>query len=244
MPSDACAKAGLVKTDLFNEKFVPRKGDDSLISGKYVTIGGTKYMALDSTPAEFAETGLIVDPNYMQKLFGVRIDLSVLSAKNSQLASALVPTAKLSENGKVPSPVSVSQSGKTLVWSSNGENDIVGYRIYNGGNKIASIKAGSALSYPVGNGSYYVTAVDVAGQESPPSNTAVREPPPEPETPDEGKQPVQTTPDTAADVPKQQPDSQDSQDSQVEIQILHPAVRIHSLQTKRHNTNSSTNNRH
>ena len=114
LPSDACAKAGLVKTDLFNEKFVPRKGDDSLISGKYVTIGGTKYMALDSTPAEFAETGLIVDPNYMQKLFGVRIDLSVLSAKNSQLASALVPTAKLSENGKVPSPVSVSQSGNTL----------------------------------------------------------------------------------------------------------------------------------
>ncbi len=215
LPSDACAKAGLVKTDLFNEKFVPRKGDDSLISGKYVTIGGTKYMALDSTPAEFAETGLIVDPNYMQKLFGVRIDLSVLSAKNSQLASALVPTAKLSENGKAPSPVSVSQSGNTLVWSSNGENDIVGYRIYHGGNKIASIKAGSARSYQVGNGSYYVTAVDVAGQESPPSNTAVTGQPPEPETPDESEQPVQTTPettpDTAADVPKQQPDSQDSQ---------------------------------
>ncbi len=209
LPSDACAKAGLVKTDLFNAKFVPRKGDDSLMSGKVVTIGDTKYMALDSTPAEFAETGLVLDPEYMQKIFGVRIDLSVLSSKNSQLANALVPTAKLSENGKVPSPVSVSQSGNTLVWSSNGENDIVGYRIYNGGNKVASIKAGSALSYPVGNGSYYVTAVDVAGQESPPSNTANMEPPPEPEISDEGEQPVQPAPDTAADVPEQQPDSQD-----------------------------------
>ena len=82
----------------------------------------------------------------------------------------------------------------------------------NGGNKIASIKAGSALSYQVGNGSYYVTAVDVAGQES----AAVKY------SWSQGSHrnlkhlmkeniPVQTTPDTAAEVPKQQPDSQDSQ---------------------------------
>ena len=71
LPSDACSKAGLVRTDLFNAKFVPTKADDSLISGKFVTIGDKKYMALDSTPAEFTETGLILNPDAMQKLFGV-----------------------------------------------------------------------------------------------------------------------------------------------------------------------------
>lgn len=195
LPSDACAQAGLVKTDLFNAKFVLGKGDDSLMSGKYVTIGDTKYMALDSTPAEFAETGLILDPDYMQKIFGVHIDMSVLTAKNNKLASALVPAAKLSENGKVPSPVSVSQSGNMISWNSNGEHDIVGYRIYKGGSKVGSIKAGSALTYPAGDGSYYVTAVDVAGQESAPSNIAVVGQ--SAQTPADNEQPVQTTPDEA-----------------------------------------------
>lgn len=217
-PTEACANAGLVKSDIFNAKFVPRQGDSSFTSGKYVTIGDKKYMALDSTPAEFAETGLIIDPEFMQKLFGVRIDLSIITAKNSGLASALVPAAKLNENGKVPAPVAVSQSGNTISWSSNGESDIVGYRIYNGGNKVASIKAGSSLSYQVGNGSYYVTAVDVAGQESPPSNVLVIGQ--SPETPDEGEPPVQseepetpngTEPDPEPNAPDEEPDSQDSE---------------------------------
>lgn len=201
LPSDACAQAGLVKTDLFNAKFVPSGSDDSLMSGKYVTIGDTKYMALDSTPDEFAETGLILDPEYMKKIFGVHIDLSVITAKNSKLASALVPAAKLNDNGKVPSPVSVSQSGNTISWSSNGEHDIVGYRIYKGGNKVASIKAGAPLSYTIGDGSYYVTAVDVAGQESAPSNTLVSGQPEQP--PAENEQPVQT-------IPEEQPGNTDT----------------------------------
>ena len=43
LPSDACAQAGLIRTDLFNAKFVPTKEDNSLISGRFVTIGNKRY---------------------------------------------------------------------------------------------------------------------------------------------------------------------------------------------------------
>nr|WP_295974735.1 transglycosylase domain-containing protein [uncultured Bacillus sp.] len=216
LPSDACAKAGLVKSDLFNAKFVPNKADDSLVTGKYVIIGNTKYMAMDSTPDEFAETGLIINPDYMKKIFGFPIDLSILTAKNTLLANALVPTAKLSENGKVPSAVAVSVSGNTISWSGSGENDIVGYRIYSNGNKMNSIKAGTALSFQAGNGSYYVTAVDVAGNESPPSNTISIGQPVEPPVSDEP--PVTTTPKDPGDQ-TDKPDQSGNNDTQTETPI-------------------------
>ena len=78
LPSDACSNAGLVRTDLFNAKFVPTKADNSLISGRFVTIGNKRYMALDSTPAEFSETGLILNPDAMQNLFSVSANVSQL----------------------------------------------------------------------------------------------------------------------------------------------------------------------
>lgn len=50
------------------------------------------------------------------------------------------------------------------------EGDVVGYRVYKDGKKVASINAGENLVYKVGSGgSYYVTAVDIVGKESAPS---------------------------------------------------------------------------
>ncbi len=175
LPSDACSKAGLVQTDLFNAKYVPTTVDDSLVQGKYVTIGDKKYLALDSTPAEFAQTGMILNPDYIEKLFGIKTGVQNLIPKknNSNWANILLPDDKLSDNGKAPSPLSIGVNGNQITWGSHPENDIVGYRVYLNGNKVASIKAGSALSFSGGNGKYYVTAVDIAGQESAPSNEAL-----------------------------------------------------------------------
>jgi penicillin-binding protein len=67
-------------------------------------------------------------------------------------------------------------SGDTLKWSAVSESDIIGYRVYSAGPiaaKLASIKNGSQLSYAVPNGTYYVTAVDISGNESPPSNEII-----------------------------------------------------------------------
>ncbi|RSK48237.1 penicillin-binding protein [Bacillus canaveralius] len=171
LPSEACSRAGLVETDLFNAKFVPTGVDDSLISGKFVRIGDAKYLALDSTPAEFAEDGVILNPDYLQKIFGITANVDQLIPKKDRWANILIPNAKIEDNGKAPAAPVVVGSGSTLTWGSHPEPDVIGYRVYtNGGQRIGSIKAGGGLAQNVGNGEYYVTAVDIAGAESPPSN--------------------------------------------------------------------------
>jgi penicillin-binding protein len=65
----------------------------------------------------------------------------------------------------------------TLSWKSGGEADLIGYRIYraNGSNgfvRVATVKDPAVLSYTdasANGGRYYVTAVDITGQESAPS---------------------------------------------------------------------------
>ncbi|MDZ5472540.1 transglycosylase domain-containing protein [Bacillus sp. 31A1R] len=170
LPSDACSKAGLVETDLFNAKYVPTKVDDSFIEGKYVTIGDKKYLALDSTPDEFSQKGLILNPEYIQKIFGVTTDTEQLIPNKDRFANLLLPDDKLEDNGKSPAAVSVKVSGKKLTWSKHSENDVIGYRVYKDGKKVASIKAGETLQYSGDNGLYTVIAVDIAGKESSPSN--------------------------------------------------------------------------
>ena len=66
LPSAACSKAGLIESDYFNVNNVPTKVDDSLIEGKFVMVGDKKYLALDSTPKEFAQLGLILNPDFIR----------------------------------------------------------------------------------------------------------------------------------------------------------------------------------
>ncbi|WP_257985046.1 transglycosylase domain-containing protein [Bacillus sp. T33-2] len=172
LPSQACSSAGLVKSDLFNAKFVPTKVDDSLVASKFVHVGDKRYLALDSTPAEFADTGVILNPAYMESIIGHKIrNPYQLIPKREAWSNIVVANDKLNDNGRAPSALGITLSGTTITWGAHPDNDIVGYRVYNGGHKVASIKAGGALSYNAGSGSFYVKAVDIAGNESPPSNT-------------------------------------------------------------------------
>ncbi len=57
-PSADCTTAGLVRSDLFNSKvMLPTEPDDSIINASYVSVKGSRYMALPSTPAEFIVSG-------------------------------------------------------------------------------------------------------------------------------------------------------------------------------------------
>jgi penicillin-binding protein 1B len=171
LPSDACSKAGLVVSDYFNAENVPTKRDDSLIAGKYVQIGDKKYLALDSTPAEFAQQGVILNPDFISRMVGKNFsNPSQLIPKTERWGKILVPNDKIVDNGKQPDVVTLSLSGNNLIWAAPGDNDIVGYRVYQNGKKVSSIKNGSSLSFTASNGSYHVTAVDIAGKESSPSN--------------------------------------------------------------------------
>jgi penicillin-binding protein len=166
-----------VESDYFNSKFAPKGEDDSLISGKYVEINGRKYLADDSTPDDFAQKGLMLNPDYIHRLVGNNFtDFNQLIPKKDRWNSIFVPGTKIEENGKSPASVTLNVSGNTLSWNPVLESDIIGYRVYKSGiftHKVASIKTGSSLTYSAADGDYYVTAVDIKGNESEASNPAV-----------------------------------------------------------------------
>ncbi|GHH97316.1 transglycosylase domain-containing protein [Neobacillus kokaensis] len=171
LPSAVCSKAGLVESDYFNVNNVPTKVDDSLIEGNYVTVGDKKFLALDSTPKEFTQFGMILNPDFIKRMVGPNFhNYSQLIPQRDRWGKILVSTAKMSDDGKNPSPVSLKASKNTLTWSNASDKDVVGYRVYRDGAKVGSIVNGSKRSFAAGNGAYYVTAVDIAGKESPPSN--------------------------------------------------------------------------
>jgi penicillin-binding protein len=200
LPSDLCTEAGLVQTDIFNANFVPRKVDDTLEKGKFIMLGDKAYRALDSTPAEFTQDGVMIKKEFLEENnLKSAEELMKLLSKQATFNNVVIPEDEpLADNGSAPSPTDkVGISGNKLTWAKNGHNDIVGYRIYRAENfsdqfkKVGSMtvkefteNGGFAINSSVA--AYYVTAVDVAGKEGAPSNHALKgewlkEKPPEPE---------------------------------------------------------------
>ncbi|MBW8349330.1 penicillin-binding protein [Bacillus sp. IITD106] len=172
LPSEACSKAGLIQSDIFNAKFVPSKTDDSLgAGGRFVLAGGKKYAALPSTPEEFTKQGLVINPEFLKRItMGYVKDFSQLIPDNPKWKSLLVADDKLADDGKAPAEVNASYSNGTINWSASSSKDVIGYRIYSDtGQKVASIMSDANLSHKVGDGMFYVVAVDIAGRESKPS---------------------------------------------------------------------------
>lgn len=176
LPSNACSKAGLVESDWYNAKFIPKATDDSFADGKYVQIGDTRYLALESTPVEFTHSGVVISPKFFEDKYRIPIkNPAQLIPKRERWGNLLAAESKLEENGKSPNAPSISDSNSTIVWNKHPEGDVIGYRVYqkseNGAKKVGSISAGNGLSFKASNGEYYITAVDIAGKESVPSNT-------------------------------------------------------------------------
>lgn len=185
LASKSCIDAGLAKSDYFNAKYLPSSENGNLptSSERYVFINGKKYVALGSTPEEFTETGLVINADF-SNIVGAKylIDKSTITPKGSDFENAAISGSKMSDNGKVPGAPAVTSKEKVINWKSSGDSDIVGYRVYRNGAKVASIKADNTLSFKAdGNGKYYITAVDIAGNESAPSSMIEYKPAPKPE---------------------------------------------------------------
>jgi penicillin-binding protein 1B len=174
LPSEACTKAGLVKSDLFNAKYVPTKTDDSLLMSRYVMVNSKKYLALPNTPEEFSQPGVILNPDFVKSVFG-RVPgnaSKLIPQEDERFKNVLIAENKISDDGAAPGTVNASVNGNKITWTSSPSGDVVGYRVYSkSGNKIGSIKSGENYTVSAGNGEYFVKAVDVAGKESSPSNT-------------------------------------------------------------------------
>ncbi|OCS88321.1 transglycosylase domain-containing protein [Caryophanon tenue] len=184
--SNACSAAGFAETDLFNAKvFVPIKADDSITASSAVTIRGQKYQPLNGTPSAFITSGgVALSPSFAKRMLGTYGgDASKLISGASYGGGAV---SSMGDDGAAPSAPSAAVSGSTLSWSASSSRDVVGYYIYRqGGGRIATVAESSSRARTINYGSYYVTAVDIAGRESGASNVVsysapvVTEPEPE-----------------------------------------------------------------
>jgi penicillin-binding protein 1B len=171
--TDSCKNAGMVSTDLVNVKFKPsNSSNNAFTNGQYVVINGKKFEALPSTPSAFTQAGTLLSGDFIKTHFPY---LEWDKIKANPLKSAL-SVSPFKPNGSAPSSVSASLSGSMLSWTKSGSNDVVGYRIYqadNGSTHFHVIKEvmsdTRSISVTPDPKAYYVTAVDISGKESSPS---------------------------------------------------------------------------
>lgn len=188
LPSELCEKAGLVKSDYFNAKFVPSERDNSLITGAQVIVDGKAVVAGPNTPSEFVQgDGLMFNPEFLKENgFDKLPDITQIiptNADRSKWEKISFPSenlgSQLEDDGKAPAaPTSVEASGNRLIWNPSKSKDVVGYRIYRAdGSKDKFTRVGSTTDteYQIGNkdGVYHVTAVDYFGLESKPSTVVI-----------------------------------------------------------------------
>ncbi|NGP44195.1 penicillin-binding protein [Bacillaceae bacterium SIJ1] len=192
LPTELCQQAGMVTTDLINQKYSPTERDNSFVSGQYVFVDGTPYAAMDSTPSDFVQYGAMLNPDFVKSSGYDQIENPrQLLAGSINLVTPLPSTSI--ENGRAPTPVTLSGSGDTISWSGS-DRDVVGYYVYQNGQLVSTLDS-TTRQLPVSPATYTVVAVDIAGNTSQPSNEVVigaPEPPaPEPE--------VESNEDKAAD---------------------------------------------
>ncbi len=183
LPSELCKKAGLVQTDLFNEKYVPTEEDDSLISGSYVLVDGKAVKAGSNTPSEFVKgDGLAFNPAFLKENgYDELDDISQLFPdKNRDLWEKISVGGSdvgstLNDDGKDPAaPGTPSKSGGNISWSKSSSKDVVGYYIYQASGPDKDFKkightTGTSYSISGNDAIYRVVAVDYFGRSSKPS---------------------------------------------------------------------------
>ncbi|WP_186578359.1 transglycosylase domain-containing protein [Aquibacillus kalidii] len=222
-PSDICSELGLVRSDIYNAKYVPNKTDDSLIKDSYVMINGKAVVAGENTPEEFTKgDGVAFNPDWLKRNNYDRLsNIKVLIPNQTGVwANIQVPsTNEIKNDGKNPAtPNNVKKAGNALTWSKSGSNDVVGYRIYRAANpdstQYSLVGSTTDLKFNISNSKavYQVKAVDYFGQESAASvkvevGDFTPEPEPEPEEPAKPKKDKPTKPEK----PDSNSDNQDGE---------------------------------
>ncbi len=197
LPTDLTKQAGRLVTDIFNRKFIPTESDDALVKVKYISYNGVNYLPQAGTPEDLLrESVMVVRESPLDKLIEeLQAKLGQVSAQSRKPLSYYLPKdagdsapSKIDprvEDGAVPSPprnvaVETLDNLARITFSAPPQADVAGYRLYRSINGSPFQKVEASL--PVGEDlkfvnyissrqsySYYVTAVDVAGNESSPS---------------------------------------------------------------------------
>ncbi|CAM3722572.1 penicillin-binding protein 1A [Cohnella lubricantis] len=198
LPTDLTREAGKLTTDIFNKKYIPTEQDDSLVKVKYITYNGVNYLPQPGTPEDLMRESVMVkrEKPLDELMEEIEAALPNVSADARKPLSYYLPTdAKASapskldprtEDGRTPTApgnpaVELLDGLARITFTPSPEADVAGYRLYrsvSGGSfqKVeASVFAGDEpkfVNYISASNQYqyYVTAVDVAGNESSPSS--------------------------------------------------------------------------
>lgn len=216
LPTELTKQAGRLVTDMFNKKFIPTEEDDALVKVKYISFNGVNYLPQDGTPEDLLRESVMVVretplDTLMEDLQAKLGQTSVQSRKPlayylpkdaSQSAPSKIDPRE--EDGAAPGApsnitVEVLEGKARITFTPTAQADVAGYRLYRSLNGSPFEKVESSV--PTGedpkfinfiNSSqsyhYYVTAVDVAGNESSPSSTVSpdgRQPDIDPALPDD-----------------------------------------------------------
>ncbi len=199
LPTDLTKEAGKLVTDIFNRKFIPTEEDDALVKVKYISYNGVNYLPKPETPEDLLrESVMVVRETPLDTLVEeLQAKLGQVSSQSRRALSYYLPKDAAEsapskndprvDDGAVPNPpanivVENLNNLARITFAPSKQADVAGYRLYrsvNGGSFVkieASVPTGedakfvnyinSSQSY-----SYYVTAVDVAGNESAPSES-------------------------------------------------------------------------
>lgn len=194
LPTSLTREAGKLTTDIFNKKFIPTEEDDALVKVKYITYNGVNYLPQPGTPEDLLREAVMVkrEKPLDELMEEIQAALGKVAADKRKALSYYLPKdakdsapSKIdprSDDGSKPSaPGNVSaellNGLARITFSPSPQADVAGYRLYrsvNGGafQKVeASVFAGDEtkfVNYISSSNAYnyYVTAVDVAGNES------------------------------------------------------------------------------
>ncbi|GGN96099.1 penicillin-binding protein 1A [Saccharibacillus kuerlensis] len=192
LPTELTVQSGKLVTDIFNEKYVPTDYDDGLVSAKYIIYNGVNYVPHPETPDDMVLNKVTVNREKPINQLIIELKNALSKMQNGQPLSYYIPADAgvdmpkevdpRTDDGFAPSaPVNVwmNNSGTSIAFTANPENDVVGYRLYSswdGGSSFqyaGAVQTGEFLQFPLTPSSalHYVVAVDVAGKESGPSRT-------------------------------------------------------------------------
>lgn len=222
-------------TDLFNVKYVPTERDDSLVKAKYITYNGANYIPRDGTPSDFLKEQMVIKREKpidelikeLEAAFAVMrgerqpLEYYIPRDANKGMPTKVDPRV---DDGRAPTPPkNVNYSNGVITFSPSGSPDVVGYRLYRSLNNGPYMQTGQIVMADatkqftgLGNASYYIVAVDVAGKASEPSaiagyqqivNPIVPEIDTKPDEvlPDDGAQETPETDSNSPSTPPQQP---------------------------------------
>lgn len=199
LPNELTKEAKMLVTDIFNRKHLPTEEDNMMTKAKVISYKGLNYIANPLTPEDFATEKVVIlrqEPinEIMKQLEEILPKISAKSRRplesykplDYDSAAPQEPDPRVDDGSSPvpPSTVVVTSSGENAVLTFQGSpsEDVVGYRIYRAKNigsfqllqgqvVLADAETKFTDTITPGNSySYFVTAVDVVGNESAPSN--------------------------------------------------------------------------